>query len=245
MKLFQFLVAVLLLVSLSPALADPPDPHEGASQPTREQNLDDNDWIAVHEQGTAKVEVQGVADVNITGGQIDANITGGEVEVTGGSIQAELTGGEVDVNVVSTVPCEAPVRVRFIGITDGRWLGDTGLLALTYECREQFGFAARMCNTVEVMESTGIPYFDEFREAWVRPVIVGDGLTDASGVTVKSSYFNQAIEPFNLSCNGWSQHADPDDTFIKRYGMTVDPFGRFKNLPCNTYRPVACCKPVQ
>ena len=75
------LTVVLVLISYS-IVADPPDPHEGASQPTREQNLDDDGWIAVHEQGTAKVEVQGVVDVNVTGGQIDA-IVSNTVQVQG------------------------------------------------------------------------------------------------------------------------------------------------------------------
>ena len=75
--LLTVLTAVLALISYSVVAdpPDPPDPHQGASQPTRERNLDDDGWIAVHEQGTAKVEVQGAVDVNVTGGQIDANVS--------------------------------------------------------------------------------------------------------------------------------------------------------------------------
>lgn len=83
MKSIQFFAAAMLIVVSFPVQAqEPPDPTPGATKPVREQNLDGNEWIAVHEQGTAKVEVQGVADVYVTGGEIDAHITGGQVEVT-------------------------------------------------------------------------------------------------------------------------------------------------------------------
>lgn len=77
-----FAAAMLIFVSFSVQAQGPPDPTPGATKPVREQNLDENEWIAVHEQGTANVEVQGIADVYVTGGEIDASITGGQVEVT-------------------------------------------------------------------------------------------------------------------------------------------------------------------
>ena len=71
MKLFQFLVAALLFLFVGSALAVPPDPSlPNPPLQVREANVDSNDWIAVHEQGTAKVEVQGVVDVNVTGGTV-------------------------------------------------------------------------------------------------------------------------------------------------------------------------------
>ena len=83
MKLFQFLVAALLLVSSAIVLAEKPDPNlPNPPLAVREANVDGSDWIRVHEQGTAKVDVQGIADVNVTGGQIDANVTGGQIEVS-------------------------------------------------------------------------------------------------------------------------------------------------------------------
>jgi len=60
MKLFQFLVAAILLVSYTVQAQEPPDPTPGATKPVREQNLDADGWIAVHEQGT--VEVQNAID---------------------------------------------------------------------------------------------------------------------------------------------------------------------------------------
>ena len=67
--LMLFAAAMLIFVPYS-VQAEPPDPTPGATKPVREQNLDANDWIAVHEQGEA--------DVNIVNDQaIDVNVTGG------------------------------------------------------------------------------------------------------------------------------------------------------------------------
>lgn len=77
-------------------IAEPPDPHPGASQPVREQNLDGSGSVRVHEQGVATVNITGqpVAvtgtvevgnsslDVNVLGGSVDAHVTGGQVQAT-------------------------------------------------------------------------------------------------------------------------------------------------------------------
>jgi hypothetical protein len=118
MKLFQFLVAALLLVSYTAQAQEPPDPTPGATKPVREQNLDANDWIAVHEQGTANVEVQGTADVNVTGGSIDAN-------VTGGSIDANISGGSVTVDNTDSNP--VPVDVKNLPTQQDVWV-DGGVM---------------------------------------------------------------------------------------------------------------------
>jgi hypothetical protein len=111
MKLFQFLLAALLLISSAIVLADKPDPVlPNPPLAVRDANVDGNDWIRVHEQGTAKVEVQGTADVNVTGGQIDATVTGGSVTVnnTGSNpVPVTVENAEQDVYVVGgemTVP---------------------------------------------------------------------------------------------------------------------------------------------
>ena len=99
MKLFQFLVVVLLVASYSVQAQEeaPPDPTPGATKPVREQNLDANDWIAVHEQGTANVEVQNdetnPIPVDIQG-TVETEITGGEVEVLN-EVTVRMADGEV------------------------------------------------------------------------------------------------------------------------------------------------------
>jgi hypothetical protein len=106
-RILMVSAALLLAVSFSVHAQEeaggPPDPTPGATKPVREQNLDGNEWIAVHEQGTAKVEVQGVADVYVTGGEIDAYVTGGQID-------ANITGGEVEINNTPSNP--VPVNVE-------------------------------------------------------------------------------------------------------------------------------------
>jgi hypothetical protein len=71
---------------LSTATAENPDPHPGAPLPVREQNLDANGWIAVHEQGEADVnitngslQVSGAVSVSNFPAAQDVNVTGGAV----------------------------------------------------------------------------------------------------------------------------------------------------------------------
>lgn len=110
-RILMFVVVVLLAAPYSVQAEDevadsPPDPVPGATKPVREQNLDANEWIAVHEQGTANVEVQndetnpipvdvqGTVEATIEGGSIEAEITGGEVEVTN-EVTVRIADGEV------------------------------------------------------------------------------------------------------------------------------------------------------
>jgi hypothetical protein len=83
MKLFQFLVAVFLLVSSVVVLADKPDPNvPNPPLQVQEYNVDADGYIAVHEQGTAKVDIQNSElDVHVNGGDINATVTGGSVTV--------------------------------------------------------------------------------------------------------------------------------------------------------------------
>jgi hypothetical protein len=107
MKLFQFLVAALLLISSAIALAEKPDPNlPNPPLAVREANVDGSDWIRVHEQGTAKVDIQNTElAVNVTGGEIE--VTGGEIEITGGEMEVTNT---VDVHV-DNIPSQQDVFV--------------------------------------------------------------------------------------------------------------------------------------
>jgi hypothetical protein len=61
-------LAAMLAAGYLQAGAAPAGPPE---QNVREQNLDTNGWIAVHEQGTANVNVTGTPNVNVSGGTVD------------------------------------------------------------------------------------------------------------------------------------------------------------------------------
>lgn len=147
-RILMFFVAVLLAASYSVQAEDeaadpPPDPVPGATKPVREQNLDANEWIAVHEQGTANVEVQNdetnpiPVDANITGGSIEAEITGGEVEVTN-EVTVKFPAGEtIDVNIVanlSTLPWEQGFLLSselFAAKCKNVYLGNDGPINIT------------------------------------------------------------------------------------------------------------------
>ena len=75
-----FALAAILGLGLSLAIADAPNPTPGPSQPVREQNLDPNGLIRVHEQGTANVNVTNVP-LPVTG-TVNANVTGSVVRAT-------------------------------------------------------------------------------------------------------------------------------------------------------------------
>ena len=95
MKLFQFLVAAMLLASSAIVLSAPPDPNlPNPPLAVRDANVDGNDWIRVHEQGTANVDIQNA--------ELDVNVTGGEIEVT----------NTVDVHV-DNFPNEQDVYVNY------------------------------------------------------------------------------------------------------------------------------------
>jgi hypothetical protein len=75
------LAAAFLLAGL--VTAAPPDPTPGPSQPVREQNLDPDGWIAVHEQGTAEVNVVG-GSLSVSGSvSVDNFPATQNVQVTG------------------------------------------------------------------------------------------------------------------------------------------------------------------
>ena len=87
--------AVILLVSPNVIFAGKPDPSvPNPPLQVLEHNIDGNGWIAVHEQGTA--------DVNVTGGSIDADVSG----------------STVDVNVINT-PARIPWSFSRNATTDG------------------------------------------------------------------------------------------------------------------------------
>ena len=223
MKSFQLLLAAMLLMFVGSVYAEKP-------QPVIEQNLDTNGDIKVAIQNTVDnpvpVGVQNTVDVNVTGGEIQAIITEGTVD-------AELIGGEVDVNIKTMPPCEAPLRYQLIGYSEEWYQGNFGLLKMTRVCDREFGEGARMCSSVEVMESTGqvpLPGVG----AWVRPVLVGDPYrhTDASGVS--------AISPeHGISCDGWTS-----DSLDFRGGLLLASNGGFRLTFCYSPYSIACCAPM-
>jgi len=205
MKSVQLLVAALLLVFMGSVYAAKPTPVE-------EQNVDGSGDIKVAVQNTpanpVPVAVQGTIDANITG-------------------------GELDVNVVSAAPCEAPLRYQFVGFSEQDVDGSWGVLFYTRMCQETYGPTARMCNSLELMETVAVPRHVG-TEGWVRPVFLGNGYSDVSGIAASGP---------NLSCNGWLKKYDPwDDPYT---GLKVSGDGHFFLDLCYNQNSATCCAPVQ
>jgi hypothetical protein len=117
------------------------------------------------------------------------------------------------------------------GFTAATLNGGSGVLFFNLVCQAEFGAAARMCTSVEVLETVVIPA-GLTGTAWVRPVLSPgtDALaTDASGIS--------AANPQELTCRGWNSTSWP--------GLYVDYNGQFHGGElCNTARSVSCCAPV-
>jgi hypothetical protein len=107
MKKAIFVVTVLTLGTLAGTAATgyaaPPDPTSGATQPIREQNLDDDGLIRVHEQGVADVNVTNDL-LNVSVGNETLNVSG-EVEVSNfpATQDVNVVGGSITLPPVTTI----------------------------------------------------------------------------------------------------------------------------------------------
>jgi hypothetical protein len=108
MNALKIIVAAFSALSAVNVLAVAPDPNvPNPPLTTMEANVDENGWIAVHEQGEAAVNIvnEEAIDVNVTGGEVEASITGGQVEVTNDVSVKNADGDVLEVEIVAN---EAP-----------------------------------------------------------------------------------------------------------------------------------------
>ena len=167
MKTILIVCAATMLLSVSFSVqADPPDPTPGATKLVREQNLDENGSIAVHEQGVVSVanEDGGELDVNVTGGSIDANISGGSVDANVTNT-VTVTGSVEVANFPSTQTVDGTVNVgnfpasqstkgrEYIGSTS-LTLPDIGIMAMHAMCDAEFE-GSRMCRSSDILRNGG------------------------------------------------------------------------------------------
>ena len=118
---------------------------------------------------------------------------------------------------------------QLVGFTTNTVVGDAGVLQMSRECWLEFGDGARMCTSVEVMETTALPGQSGSPPGWVRPVYAphrGTGYLDASGYKAG----------LTVTCEGWAT--------LVGSGMAVSPTGAFSARACNALTPVACCAPT-
>jgi hypothetical protein len=141
----------------------------------------------------------------------------------------------------TSIQAQAADPFQWVGVTTTNFDGDDGFLSMTTACRTDFGSAARMCSSVEILESnTLIP---DIRECWVRavfqPVATGTlpaATLDSSGVFLDG--LSRSTGPENFTCNGWSTNSSNVNALV------LKPSGGFQVRGCGGNRPVACCAPV-
>jgi hypothetical protein len=160
MKLFQFLVAALLLASSAIVLAEKPDPNlPNPPLATRDANVDGNDWIRVHEQGTAKVDV--------TNSNLDVTITNNTLDVSGSTVSVDnfpdpqnvfVTDGIVDANIL---PADAVATPNVSTAA-----GDTTVV----------DFATINATTIVIWDNSVTGDNDPEFQLWIRSPLTGGGL---------------------------------------------------------------------
>lgn len=109
-----------------------------------------------------------------------------------------------------------------------------GIIIMNAQCRADFGPGARMCSSLEILESTTInPNDIPVEGCWIRPTYQPVGpasslnLVDVSGVAGGTS------DP--MTCGGWRGAGS---------GLSLLQLGAIVKSPCSEFRPVACCKPT-
>ena len=201
MKLFQFMVAALLLVSSAIVLSAPPDPNlPNPPLAVREANVDGSDWIRVHEQGTAKVDVQGIANVNVTGGTIDANVTGGSVTVNNTN--------------TNPVPVEGTVTVdNFPGQQDV-WVEGGVMTPVTRAYYDFFN--------LDSQRSSGLQHFTG------GPILVTLIYVSHNDDKVRVRFFSEALAPagpfHSILFIDAKEGGGPDHTIPLTYPVEMDGF---------------------
>ncbi len=127
---------------------------------------------------------------------------------------------------------QTPDPFQFVGISSDTQFGNAGVRSFALRCQSDYGAAARMCTSEEILETIVWPA-PAAEAAWVRPVFnpVGGG----GGVAVDASGKNDS--PTNLTCDGW-------ESTVGVTGLVVLRLAGFDTLLCDTPRPIACCKRV-
>lgn len=141
----------------------------------------------------------------------------------------------------ASVQAQSASPFQWVGVTTTGFDGDDGFLNMTAACRVEFGASARMCSSVEILESnTLVP---DIGECWVRavfqPVATGSlpaATMDASGVFLDG--LSGSTGPENFTCNGWTSNSSNLNALV------LKPSGGFQVRGCGTNRPVSCCAPV-
>jgi hypothetical protein len=132
---------------------------------------------------------------------------------------------------------------QWVGLTSVDFTGDgngLGFVGMTTQCRADYGAGARMCSSVEILQSDNLnPNAIPPEDCWVRASIAGFATggsinfyaIDASGAFASAS---------GLTCGQWGADTSP----TAGNGLVLSDDGRFRTALCSESRPAACCKPT-
>ena len=130
---------------------------------------------------------------------------------------------------------EAQPRFQLVGFSSSQLTGESGVLAFTLACRQDFP-ESRICDTEEVVRTVAVPA-DLSGHAWARPVYqpvsISTGTANVVRFALDAAGGSAQDEIGALSCRAWRA---TDLT-----GMTVDQNGSFMGRDCAVPRAVACC----
>ena len=125
---------------------------------------------------------------------------------------------------------------QIVGHTTTTHTGDAGLRAFNLACQADFGAAAKMCTSQEVIETIVQPVLSS--EAWVRPVIIasdGNIGTDFSGISAPL---------YTLNCIRWERTNSAGLVVTTNGNVSSEVPGTNNLAGCQTPRPVSCCRRV-
>ena len=170
--------------------AQPPDPTPGATLPVREQNLDADGLIRVHEQG--------VADVHVTDDELNVNITNDSLSVSG-EVEVSNFPATQDVNVVGGAISLPPVTT----------ISSTPLSIDPIPAGESVTHDIPLMNAVSFNVAESV---DEYSIFITGPL--GTPLTIESGEQLQETYFYTFTYPVPIDSITIFCKNESDDCFI-------------------------------
>lgn len=147
------------------------------------------------------------------------------------------------------IEAAAPVQYDIVGITAASIDGIAGYKDLTAACQAEFGSAARLANSRELIETANVGALDINPPSacgWLDPrlVYVADNGGTFTVVDVSGQRFASVSTPINgigLNCENWSGFSIPGPSDLQ--GLVWCGGGTFAVRGCSTQNRVVCSAP--
>ncbi len=146
----------------------------------------------------------------------------------------------IAVTLLSTSLASAQ-SLQYLGPSNGKGDGATGILGFNELCRATYGERARFCTSQDVVRSGSPPAVPNVPQ-WVMPTMIGSEITSTEWILVIDITGQSSLPAHpkpgagKLSCQGWSNPVD------SLFGLTMTSTGSFSTRHCASDLPAACCK---